>query len=214
MFNNDIANTLDLEIAYTTTDRHFIYVRYAVECGLKSSHTGGNTRRIKALIARLLDAAEEMIGDRLGKQCLFRRLQKLDGLTPAQRAEVRAFLGEDLKKVKDYVSDDLLNILRSRSPNLKALEAALKTILKGPLGEHCWGESVKDSEIKTAVSNVIKKMAKNLIAGQVRGGPLVGVCAYDRRKSKNPVKEETRGPISAAASGRYNRRKNASKKQA
>jgi hypothetical protein len=212
MFNNDIANTLDLEIAYTTTDRHFIYVRYGVECGMKSSHTGGNTRRIKALIARLLDAAEEMIGDRLTKPCLFRRLQKLDGFTPAQRAEVRAFLGEDLKQVKDYVSDDLLDILVSRSPNLKALEAALKTILRGPLGEHCWGESVKDSEIKTAVSNVIKKMAKNLVAGQVRGGTLLGVCAYDRRKSKNPVKEETRGPISAAASGRYTRRKGSSKK--
>lgn len=214
MFNNDIANTLDLEIAHTTTDRHFIYVRYAVECGMKSSHTGGNTRRIKALIARLFDAAEEMIGDRLTKPCLFRRLQKLDGLTPAQRTTVRAVLGKDLEKVKEHVSDDLIDILASRSPDFKALEAALKKILKGPLGKQCWGDSVKNSEIKTAVANVIKKMAKNLIAGQVRGGPLVGVCPYERRKTTNPVKKESRGPISAAESGRYSRRKDAAKKKA
>lgn len=119
-----------------------------------------------------------------------------------------------MDNIKQFVTDDLLNALTARSIDPEGLKAPLKEILKGRLGHLCWKSTVNNFDIKTAVANVITKMSNNLGAGEVLGGPLVGTCLYKNRKPTALTAKRECGPISAAASGRYTRRKDASKKKA
>jgi hypothetical protein len=152
-------------------------------------------RRVMIVVARLLDVAAHVLGDRLKPKSVRASLLRIDSLNAAERQEVIEALGADVDVLRSFLSEELLTVLNSTSRDPWLLAVHLRKILRGPLGFACWGEDVTENQMTTAVAGNLDLMALGLLQGPKASRGIVAWGPADEPQNGTKSAKPAKSPI-------------------
>jgi hypothetical protein len=150
------------------------------------AYTQNAALRVMILIARLLEVAAHVLGERLNRKSLLAALLRIDSLNALERQKVIQALGPDVDVLRRFLSEEFLKVLNSEIRDPLLLEVHLKRILRGPLGFECWGDVVTESQMANAVTSNLLLMGLGLLHGPAASKGIVawGPAGGSKKKAE------------------------------